>query len=297
MPRSLERECRLCFVKTGRCIRCRKPVGPGPLEGGVGFWDLAGNSETDPSTNPPVTPVNTAKVEKLISEGTERLENGLNHIYLRQAQASRSQTVILTAIALLLVVSVFLDIMLWGTVRDIRDTISETASEETVEPTQDEETVMPTMPIDESMPDEETVPVEETMPDEETVPEEALQTEINSDEIKITKQPSSVPLSGTKTGREELFTIEAMGNNLCFEWQKMGMNGEWVTIDDSDRFLKVESSSVEGGGKSTLYQRTFDDSLFGKYRCIVRDSGAGSEKESSEVEVKRSENQGGDIPW
>lgn len=268
--------CKHCgdHIKNGYCIRCGKPIGPGPMEGGIGFWDLAGKGSGG-KTPPDV--IDTGRLEDLISEGTERLDRGVSHIYRRQTQIHKQQTVLLTVIAVLLGIGLVLNAFLFAAVCDIRDAIPETSTEESTMPTETEAAteydaiVEPTIPTDTAMPTEEA--------------KEDPTTEIVQKEIIITDIPLDVPLTGTKTGREILFTIKAIGNTLTFEWQKQTLSGEWIPVDDS--FLEVETifMDMENEWKSTLYQKEFDDSLYGTYKCVIKDLDTGSKDESKEVKV------------
>lgn len=246
--------CKHCgdHIKNGYCIRCGKPVGPGPMEGGIGFWDLAGKGgETPPHV------IDTGRLEDLILTGTERLDKGMGHIYRRQAQLHKQQTVLLTAIAVLLVVGLALDALLLYAVCDIRYAIPETTTEETALPTETE------VATEDDAVEEPTVPIETEMPSVATYPEESQP--LN---IEIEKQPTSEHVNEQSDPETSIFIVKVRndGQKLEFKWEKCA-DGNWTDISTLGltEYLSVESEAYS----TTLRLKMYSENILGEYRCRI----------------------------
>jgi len=90
--------------------------------------------------------------------------------------------------------------------------------------------------------------------------------------INITKQPSSV---STYVGRTDamLFSVEAEGSKLNFQWQKYE-NGAWVEIvfDSNSINETLGIRLYSETGKSELWTKELTKAAYGDYRCVLTDS-------------------------
>ena len=102
--------------------------------------------------------------------------------------------------------------------------------------------------------------------------------------ITITKQPTEVttwvgrgaPNTEGETVNQLLFSIEASGNNLTYEWQKFDQtSGSWVTIQfdpDNNDAYGLHVYNLPDGSGSQLCARGLTSLAFGSYKCVVSDS-------------------------
>ena len=266
--------------KRGNCISCGKPAGP--LEGGVGFWDLAGKgSGSGVQSSATNISVNTANVERLISEGTDRLDRGMNHIYRRQAQTSKPQTALLAVIAVLLAAGIALDICLLETVRDIRDVAQGTVMEESMQPTETAVPVETTVPVETGEETEATVPVESVEQEGETLTEPLPDDgESISKEIVIEKPPTPETVDQNSEGKL-LFVTKAYadGHELQFKWQKKDeRDGQWKSIDEAglEEYLCQEDTAEGVIYSSKLRLTKYSEDILGYYKCEITAVGAES---------------------
>ena len=275
--------------KKGNCVSCGKPAGP--LEGGVGFWDLAVKGSGG-GILPPAT--NIVNVEHLISEGTDRLDRGMNHIYRRQAQTSKLQTALLAVIAVLLTVGIALDICLLETVRDIRDAAQGTVMEESMQPTET------AVPVETGAETEATVPVESVEREGETLTEPLpADGESISKDIVIEKDPTPETVDQNSEGKLLFVTkVHTNGHELQFKWQKKDeSDGQWKSIDEAglEEYLYQEDdkeNTTEGIYSSKLHLTKYGEDILGEYRCEITVVGAESYPlftEEADLKLKESQ--------
>ena len=89
----------------------------------------------------------------------------------------------------------------------------------------------------------------------------------------LTQHPESQSVA---TGADTVFRVEAMGDDLQFQWQKDG-----IDIESSGSRLRCNRTR----NASTLHIQYTNKDDKGHYRCIVKNSVINSEKPSNEAHL------------
>ena len=93
------------------------------------------------------------------------------------------------------------------------------------------------------------------------------------DPPKITQHPESRSVS---TGADTVFKVEAVGDDLQFQWQKDG-----IDVESNGSRLRCNRTK----NASTLHIQYTKKSDMGHYRCVVKSPVKESEKPSNEAHL------------
>lgn len=246
--------------RTMRCSSCGKSVGP--LAGGVGFWDLAG--QPSPAA-PAVTPD-----EMEARQG----KNPVSHQNGRYPDTKKVPILSVVAIALALILLV-MNIILWGDIRTLEKKYEELASKpnwvgeilDGMDFSADKDATEPlpteTTGVTEDPAETATVPVEETL-------------------SWISEQPEDRVLTGEEIGSGKpvkLFELKVDGKDLEFRWEKYDTEANiWDEVDG--KRYEEEDENFMGSVLSVLILEKWTEDAYGEYRCVIYD-----EKGNQEVSI------------
>lgn len=250
--------------KTMQCVGCGKPVGP--LEGGVGFWDLVGEKPSkEVHPEPPVS--------------SERMDKHIERIISAQKHLDKRIAILSTLMAGVLICSIMLNVILiifaLGMRKDheyLTNYLQSRFEQENVhtEP-QNIETTLP-----------ETEPPEVTAQEATDAGVEVINSEQAAASIIITKQPKDVPVSEKVEAGATLFTLKAEGENLTFQWQKFDAKTEsWGNVNTNLFDLECNEDSSE----TTLFLKTRTPEIYGKFRCVIANDTTGAWVESTVAKI------------
>ena len=269
--------------RTMKCPSCGKSVGP--LAGGVGFWDLAGQ----PAPVAPVAPaVNPGEMEQLQGR------NPVNHKNGKQPAAKKLPILSLVAILLALVLLVMI-IMMRGDIRALEQKFGELEQkngelvqkyeeleqinaeleqkyeEVSGEPSWFEQLLDDTVGKNDEKNDEKNDPQ-----DEKEVPvDPADPTAPGSEGYPdwIIKQPKEEKLTTEQIvsgASVTLFTLEVAKENLTFCWEKYDTESkEWIKVDEDH--YKVDQKPIPDGVSAILMLKVCSEEACGKYHCRIVD--------------------------
>lgn len=235
--------------KTMRCEKCGKEVGP--LEGGVGFWDIANREEKN--TSHAALPMEDPKTTK---ESEKR----------SPVQRKRKNTVRPIVMIAMLAVCVFLGIASLIAINGLEERASVLA--DSVERL-----------IRKAEMREAGKSVVENHQDIPNAPEldgttAASELDPKADTTCIIMEPESDILK-TKASVQMEFTLKAEGEELKFHWEKRNEEtGEWKKIDETQFAVFCEQKEGSYVVKLELgdeLKKTGKNELQGSFRCIVTD--------------------------
>ena len=246
--------------KTMQCVNCGKAVGP--LEGGVGFWDLAG--EKLHGEGHTVPPVNNGKIEKSIER-----------IISRQDHMDKRITILSSVVVGVLICSFILNAILVAIALNLRkdhESItgyfqSQLEQENAHTEPQDTEPLLPG-----------SEPFEETEQEVTTENTETVQAEAS---IIIVKQPEDVSVSEKVEAGAVLFSLKVEGENLTFHWKKYDVQTEsWVDVDTN----LFDVNNNEDSTETTLLLECRSEDIYGEFKCVITNADNES-MESNTVEI------------
>lgn len=258
--------------RTMRCSSCGKSAGP--LAGGVGFWDLAGQ----PAPAAPV--VNPGEMGEPHGRNAEVRTDYQNN---KQPAPKKVPILALVAVVLSLILLV-MNIMLWGDIRVLEQKYEELASRpnwvgemlENIEPPANNDATEAALPDTTAVPAEEpgtiAAPAETTTPPAEAKPE------------WIREQPEDRVLSAEEieSGKPmKLFELKVDGKDLEFRWEKYDTEADiWIEVDEK-RYEEEDEDRI-GSDLAVLILEKWSEDVYGEYRCVIFDE-AGNREVSETV--------------
>lgn len=284
--------------KTMRCVNCGEPVGS--FEGGVGFWDLAGERMARENYREP-------------SANDRKIEKDIEQIMSRQDRQDKKISILFFIVIGTLAISLAFNIVLIGITRnlgkdyenlvrnyqdqfeqentecvlnDVWDTLPEDETFDGNEQNPTNENTGDTLPgnkLDgENQQDTHTESLDSTLPETETSGgSEDNSADGQTEPILITKQPTDETVTKEAVGKD-IFRLEAEGEELQFRWQKYdGPPDTWIDIDEN-LLVEVPLDNFKG---TTLQLKLWSELIYGKYRCVITDV-FGNSRYSNEVEIK-----------
>lgn len=255
--------------RTMKCASCGKSVGP--LAGGVGFWDLAGQ----PAPAAPV--VNPGEMEQLQGR------NPVNHKNGKQPAAKKLPILSLVAILLALVLLVII-IMMRGDIRALEQKFGELEQEngelvrkyEELEQKYEEvsgERSWFEQLLDDAMGknDEETDPQDEKEVHKDSADPIAPGNEGYPDWIIKQPKEEKLTMEQIDSGASvTLFTLDVAKENLTFYWEKYDTEAkEWLKVDENH--YKVDQKPIPDGVSAILMLKVCSEEACGKYHCRIVD--------------------------
>lgn len=266
--------CKYCGRKIDRksmtCTSCGRPVGP--LEGGVGFWDLAGERPKE------------APQEKVIEIPQRIMEENTtpNGRETSEPEKKKILSPVLLLGAGLCVLCLIISFALIGRVNRLQNEIDELRdmalelSARMNDQTHSTDVDLPKQTegkqTDVNMPIETKIPNESASFPEDTtcIPEE---TEYHS-EFRMIKEPESDMLKASQAinplNPVLLFTLKAEGGNYSVHWYKEDdLKKDWKSLDKDIYY--VETSFKDGVLASEVKLLKMDPGVFGEYRYVIRD--------------------------
>ena len=265
--------------RTMKCASCGKSVGP--LAGGVGFWDLAGQ----PAPASPAAPVvNPGEMEQLQGRKPINHQNG------KQPAAKKLPILSIVAIVLALVLLVMI-IMMRGDIRTLNRNYEalnrnyEVMEQKYVELEQRnaeleqkyEEVSSERSWFEQLLDDAVRNNDGETDPQNETeVPEDSADPTAPGNEGYpdwIIKQPKEEKLKMGQIASGAsvvLFTLDVSRENLTFCWEKYDMEAkDWIEVDEEH--FEVEEKEIPGGIRVSLKLKVCSEEACGTYHCRIVD--------------------------
>lgn len=260
--------CKFCGNQVDRrtmtCTACGKAVGS--LEGGIGFWDLAGGAA---GVSASADPIPKPDVKKEIP-AMDRQNSKPRHRKGVPAWITAA-AVIICLIAC--VVNIFCVLYVMKANAQIQNIIVQQQGNPDMQIEQGNSDAQAEQTASTEVP-EEAATHPKTPPTEET----SAPTEVPSTapvNIEIVKQPSDEKIT-TKAGIDPakpkiLFILRALGNSLSFQWQKYNVETKvWENVDP-ENYQVISSLTERGYYESILYLKVLNAEAYSSYRCVITD--------------------------
>lgn len=256
--------------RTMRCSSCGKSVGP--LAGGVGFWDLAGQPSPAAPAAAAAPGGNLGEMEVLHGDH----QNG-------KRPASKKVPILSVAAIVLALILLVMNIIMWGDIRALERKYEELASRpDWVGEILDGIEFPANNDATEALP-----------PDVTDAAEKPTETNTEPVEVKpswIRQQPEERVLTGEEieSGKHlKLFELKADGKDLEFRWEKYNAEtNTWVEVDG--KRYEEEDEDFMGSALSVLILEKWSEDVYGQYRCVVYDE-KGNQEVSASVFLKPAE--------
>lgn len=243
--------------RTMKCPSCGKSVGP--LAGGVGFWDLAGQP------SPAAAAVNPDAMEQRQGRSPANHQKG-------NRPASRKLPILSLAALLLALILLVMNLIMWGEIRALEKNYEELASKPNWVGEILEGIDFPAGSDATEAQSPETTNAAEP-------PAETTTEPVDKKPGWIFEQPEDRVLTGEEiaSGKPiKLFSLKVDGKDLEFRWEKYDAEaGNWMAVDEK-RF-EEEDEDFMGSEMSMLVLNKWSEDAYGQYRCVIFDEAGNRE--------------------
>ncbi len=247
--------CKFCGEEidrtTMKCSVCGKKAGP--LEGGVGFWDLAGQPAPAAADIPDAVPEDETEYPEYPDEPRQEDPAGIIWKILPIA-----------AIALAMILAV-LNIKLWLDIWSLRQEQTQLHAQ-LQQITRQLDTIQA-----EPTPAETTLPTQ-SVPETDSLPQETTGPVSPEEDPRIVSQPENHTLFWSefddKDG-EKVFCFTVSGEVLTAVWEKRDLAGNWIPVDDAVFESSPEPDYVSGQTTLILLLKSRTTGIEGTYHCCV----------------------------